>query len=97
MAEYDRVVTFEADDAAVDALVSRINAEDGAPEGVPAKRITVLVDRSAGKLVVSTRFGSEDDLKKGAETLEGMSPPESSNIRRVSVDVYEVALDRAAS
>ena len=67
------------------------------PKACPPKRITVLVDRSAGKLVVSTRFGSEDDLKKGAETLEGMSPPESSNIRRVSVDVYEVALDRATS
>jgi hypothetical protein len=92
MAEYARVVTFDADDAALEALLSQINAVDGPPEGVPATRITVLADRSAGKVVVAVRFGSEEDLRKGGEVLEAMSPPGS--MHRVSVDSYEVVLER---
>jgi hypothetical protein len=96
MTEYTRVVTFEADGAALDALVAEINSADGPPEGIPAKRISVLADRSAGKVVVAVRFGSEEDLRKGSETLEGMTPPDAGSIRRVSVDVYEVVLEREA-
>ena len=66
MAEYARVVTFDADEAALDALLSEINSSDGPPAGVPAKRITVLADKAAGSM------------------------------RRVSVDAYEVMLDREA-
>jgi hypothetical protein len=94
MAEYARVVTFDADDAALDGLISEINASDGPPEGIPATRITVLADRPAGKVVVAVRFGSEEDLRTGAEVLEAMSPPDIGNIRRVSVDAYEVVLER---
>ena len=94
MAEYSRVVTFEADAAALDALVAEISSSDGPPPGVPGTRITVLADRSAGKVVVAVRFGSEEDLRKGAETLEAMSPPEIGNIRRVSVVEYEILLER---
>jgi hypothetical protein len=96
MPEYARVVTFEADDAALEALLSEIKASDGPPEDIPAKRITVLADRAAGKVVVAVRFGSEEDLRKGAETLEAMSPPAGGNIRRISVDAYEVVLEQQA-
>lgn len=96
MAEYARVVTFDADDAALDALLNQINSSDSPPEGVPATRITVLADRSAGKVVVAIRFGSEEDLRKGAATLEAMSPPDVGSMRRVSVDSYEVVLERQA-
>ena len=96
MAEYARVVTFEADDAALDALLNEINSAGGPPDGVPAKRITVLADRSAGKVVVAVRFASEEDLRKGAEALEAMSPPDAGSMRRVSVDSYEVVLDQQA-
>jgi hypothetical protein len=96
MAEYARVVTFDADDAAIEALVAQINSNDGPPEDIPGTRITVLADRAAGKLVVSMRFASEDDLEKGAATLEGMSPPAGGDIHRTSVDVYEVLVDRKA-
>jgi hypothetical protein len=95
MPEYARVVTFEADEAALDALVSDINSHDGPPEGVPAKRITVLADRAAGRAVVAVRFGSEEDLRKGAAALEAMSPPDTG-MRRVSVEEYEVVLERQA-
>ena len=97
MAEYARVVTFEADGAAIDAMVKEIGSADGPPEGVNASRITVLADRAGGKVLVSVRFGSEEDLRKGAEVFEAMSPPDDSgSIRRVAVDVYEVALERDA-
>ena len=98
MTEYARVATFDADSAAIDALVSQINAENGAPEGVPAKRITVLADRAAGKVVVAVRFGSEEDLRQGSEALDAMSPPpDRGSMRRTAVDVYEVVLERNAS
>jgi len=96
MSQYARVVTFEADDEAIDALVSEIDSTDGPPEGVPAKRITVLADRSAGQVVVAIRFDSLEDLEKGAAALEDMSPPNDVNMRRVSVDVFEVVLERSA-
>lgn len=95
MPEYARVVTFEADEAALDALVGEIDSHDGPPEGVPAKRIIVMADRAAGRVLVAVRFGSEEDLRKGAAALEAMSPPDTG-MRRVSVDEYEVVLERTA-
>ncbi len=94
MAEYARVVTFDADDVALEALLNEINSAGGPPPGVPATRITVLADRSAGKVLVAVRFGSEEDLRKGAEAFEAMSPPDAGSMRRVSVDSYEVVLER---
>ena len=96
MPEYARVTTFDADSAALDALVGEIKSAGRAPEGVPAKRITVLTDRATGKIMVAIRFGSEEDLRTGAATLEGMSPPSDANMRRVSVDAYEVVLEMEA-
>ncbi len=96
MSEYARVVTFEADDAAIDAVVGEITSSDGPPPGVNAKRITVLADRAAGRLVIAVRFASEDDLTAGAAIFEAMSPPDDGTMRRVSVDQYEVVLERDA-
>jgi hypothetical protein len=96
MAEYARIVTFEADAAALDALLDSIGSSDRPPDGVPAKEITVLANRSTGTVVVDVRFGSEDDLRKGAAALELMSPPAGLNIRRASVNEYEVVLERQA-
>ena len=96
MAQFARVVTFEADDAALEALLSEIMASGSPPEGVPAKRITVLADRAAGKVVVAIRFDSEADLRAGAVTLEAMNPPSTGSMRRVSVDAYEVVLEMEA-
>jgi hypothetical protein len=96
MAQFARVVTFEADDAALEAMLSEINASEGPPEGIPAKRITVLADRDAGKVVVAVRFDSQEDLRTGAATLEAMNPPTAGSLRRVSVDEYEVVLEMEA-
>ena len=96
MSQWARVVTFEADDDAVNALVNEISSHDGPPEGVPAKRITVLRNKAANQLVVAVRFDSEADLKQGGAALEKMDPPEGGNIRRVSVDEFEVLAERQA-
>ena len=96
MPEYARVATFEVDEAALAAMLAAINASDGPPPGVPAKRITVLADRAAGKVVVAVRFGSEDDLRAGGAVLDAMDPPEGGSMRRVSVESYEVALEMQA-
>jgi hypothetical protein len=95
MAGYSRVATFEFDEAALAALVSRISSE-GMPDDVPAKRVTILADRSAGKVIVAVRFDSEEDLRAGAAVLDAMNPPDVGNRRRVSVDEYEVVLDLEA-
>lgn len=96
MTEYARVVTFEADEAAIDAIVNEITTAGGPPPGVPAKRITVLADRAAGTLVIAVRFGSEEDLKAGSAVFEAMSPPDDGSMRRVSVAAYEVVVERDA-
>ncbi len=96
MAEYARIVTFEADAAALEAMVNTIGSHDRPPDGVPATQITVLANRSTGTILVDVRFGSEDDLRAGAAALEAMSPPTGLNMRRVSVVEYEVVLDRQA-
>jgi hypothetical protein len=96
MPEYVRVATFEADEAALDGLVDAINSEDGPPEGVPAKSIMVLTDRATGKIRSVVRFGSEDDLRTGSATLDAMNPPDDANMRRVSVETFEIVLEKTA-
>lgn len=95
MGDHLRVATFEASGEALDALVREIEGSDGPPPGVPASRVVVLADRANGKVVVAIRFGSEADLRTGAATLEAMSlPVDDAAMRRVSVDEYEVVLER---
>jgi hypothetical protein len=96
MPDYVRVATFEADQAALDALVNEINTSAGPPPDVPAKSIMVLADRAAGKARVVVRFGSEDDLRKGSATLDAMNPPADSGMRRISVETFEVVLEQQA-
>jgi hypothetical protein len=95
MPDHVRVADFEADQAAIDGLLNAINAEQGPPDGVPATAITVLANRGEGKLRVVLFFGSEDDLRKGGEVLDGMTPPEGANMRRTSVENFEMLLNRS--
>jgi hypothetical protein len=96
MPEYVRVATFDADEGAIETLRKEIESTGGAPEGVPATGVTVLADRAGGKIRIVARFGSEEDLRKGSETLDAMNPPADVNMRRTSVETYEVVLERRA-
>lgn len=70
---------------------------DSPPEGLEgAKEAWMFVDRSTGKSVAITLFESEEDLQRGHEVLDAMSPaPESP--RRTNVTFYEVAMRKTRS
>jgi hypothetical protein len=89
---YARVATFEGDAASFDASLEemRRDASSGPPEGVPATGFLMLLDRDAGEGLAIALFDSEEDMRKGDEALNAMSPPSDSPMRRVSVKKYEV-------
>ncbi|MBA3327768.1 MAG: hypothetical protein H0T43_05660 [Solirubrobacterales bacterium] len=68
-------------------------AGSGPPEGVPSKGFTLLIDPDGGRALAIGLFETEEDLRKGDEVLNTMSPPGDGMGRRAAVDVYEVALD----
>jgi hypothetical protein len=97
MAKYARIATFEADEAALNAVVNEVNSTGGRPpEGVPATSFILLSDRSAGKALFVVGFDSEEDLRQGSAALDAMSPPSGANMRRLSVEMYDVLLERQA-
>jgi hypothetical protein len=68
----------------------RDQADDGPPEGLPAKQFLLLHDTAAGKAVAVTLFETEDDYRQGDETLNSMSPPGGGMGERVSVEKFEL-------
>jgi hypothetical protein len=64
------------------------------PEGVPAKEIILLHDPDAEKSVVLLFFESEEDYRRGDETLSAM-PAGDTPGERTGVAKYEVALRMA--
>jgi hypothetical protein len=96
MPDYVRVATFEADENALNAIVNEIKSAEGPPPDIPSTAITVLADRAGGKVRIVVRFGSEEDLRKGSEALEAMEPPPDANVRRISVEAFEIVLERQA-
>lgn len=93
---YARVARFEGGDAEAIRRVAeeiRGQAASGPPEGVPAKGFLMLIDPEGGRSVGLALFETEEDRRKGSETLDAMSPPGDGLGRRVSVEMYEVAVD----
>jgi len=92
---YARVVKWEGGSAdAIRESIAQIqrDAGSGPPEGVPSTGFTFLADPDAGRVIAIGLFETEEDLRKGHETLEQMSPPVSMG-ERVFVETYEVAAD----
>lgn len=90
-----RVATFEGGDPAqVRETISRINNESaasGPPEGVPATGLLILSKPEVGKTLAIALFETEEDLRKGDETLSAMDPPVVGGMgNRVSVEMFEV-------
>jgi hypothetical protein len=70
---------------------------DSPAEGLEgAKEAWVFFDRSTGKSAAITLFETEEDLQRGHEALDAMSPA-AEGTRRTSVDFYEVALRKTRS
>ncbi len=93
---YARVARWEgAEPDALRRSAERMNADAGAgpPDGVPAKGFTLLIDPDTGRSLAVALFETEEDLRKGDETLNSMTPDDDDTGRRTSVETYEVAVD----
>ena len=96
MSDWVRVATFEADDDAVATIVKEISSSEGPPPGIGGKSIMVLADRENGRARIVVRFDSEENLRTGSATLDAMEPPAEARMRRLSVEKFEVVLERTA-
>lgn len=103
---YVRSARFEGgDNAAIDAEIALLHdsiagsAGRGETSEIPprlaelARRIEVLVDRERGSVSMSVHFDSEADAREGDAIMRAMSPTNEGWGKRVSADIYEVALD----
>lgn len=98
---YARVARWEGSDAeslerTASEIRNRAESEGGPPEGVPAKGLLLLADKESGRSMAISLFETEDDYRKGDETLNSMSPPADGMGKRVGVEKYEVAVQLEA-
>jgi hypothetical protein len=84
-----RVVFFEGVGKERMEEMKREMNEGERPEGVPATEIVVLHDPEAEKSLVILYFESEDDYRRGDESLNAM-PADDTPGRRTSVTKYDV-------
>jgi hypothetical protein len=93
---YARVARWEGAEAETirrTAAMISSEAASGPPPGVPAKGFTLLIDPDGGRVLAVALFETEEDLRTGDAALNAMTPPEEGMGRRVSVEMYEVAVD----
>jgi hypothetical protein len=86
-----RIATFEGDPARVDEMIEQVRGEvesGRVPPGLENAKMMMLVDRASGRGLGITLFESEDEMRRGDETLNTMSPGEGS--QRTDVQFYEV-------
>ena len=93
---YARVTRWEGGDADAvreSAQEMASQSESGPPEGVPAVGFTYLIDPDSGRSLAIGLFKTEEDMRKGDETLNSMSPSRDDAGKRASVEMYEVPID----
>ena len=92
---YVRMARFEGGDLAdADQAVARVREQmqgDRPPGLDAAKRFLMLIDKENGRGLGVTFFDTEEDMRRGDEALNSMSP--QGDARRTSVEMYAVALD----
>lgn len=88
---FARVVTFEGVGSDRIAEMKREMSEGEQPQDLPASEIVVLHDAEADKSMAIVFFETEDDYRRGNETLDAM-PADQTPGRRTSVAKYEVAI-----
>jgi hypothetical protein len=94
-----RIATFEIEDPGkLDQEIEEMREQSasGPPEGIPATEFLLLVDRGGKKVMGITLFDTEEDLRKGSETLEQMNPGAGMG-RRTSVETFEVPMHMSAT
>jgi hypothetical protein len=88
---YARVATFQSDPAELDDAIEMVRREvesEETPPGLEGAKMLMLIDRATGKGLGVTLFDTEDDMRRGDEALNAMSP--GGTERRVSVEFFEV-------
>ncbi len=97
---YARVASFEQGDTSrVDELIARITERAEAGQDLPdAKRVLMLTDRSAGRILGITFFESEEAIRQAEPVFErmGQEVPEELRGRRASLDIYEALIEDVA-
>ena len=94
-----RIATFEADPARADEAIAAARQQvetnwANPPEGLEtAKELFMLIDREHGRGLGITLYETEEDLQRGNEALNRMTPPAQGG-RRTDVALYEVALHK---
>jgi hypothetical protein len=91
-----RIARFEGGDpeqfAATRDQIEADMASGTPPEGLEgAKEVMLLVDRASGTGLGVVFLETEDELRRGGEALNAMSPPDEGSGRRSGVEMYEVA------
>jgi hypothetical protein len=89
-----RVVSFDGVNSERMAQMQSEMQDGERPEGVPATEVVVLHDSEAEKSLVILFFETEDDYRRGDETLSAM-PAGDTPGKRTSVTKYEVAFRMA--
>jgi hypothetical protein len=93
---YARIVRFtDVDPERIAALRSRVEENDGPPEGVTSSGMTIYVDAEQRTAVVVGLFDSMEDLRSSEAVLEAMDPADTPGTR-ASVDRCEIKLEVTA-
>lgn len=94
---YVRIARFEGGDLAnPDKAIERVRNMTGGerPPGLDAAtRLIMLVDRENGRGLGLTFFETEEDMRKGDQALNQMTPGDEGG-KRTAVELYEVGLDQ---
>jgi hypothetical protein len=94
---YARVVRFtDVSPEQIAKVTGDIEASDGPPPDIPAASMKMLVDEAQSTAVAIVFFETEEDMRKGGETLDQMDSSETPGTR-ASVDMCEVKFERDAS
>jgi hypothetical protein len=89
-----RVVTFEGvNKARIEQMQQEMEGSER-PEDIPASEFIVLHDADGEKSLAILFFDSEEDYRRGDETLNAM-PADETPGRRTSVSKYDVAIRMA--
>jgi hypothetical protein len=90
-----RVVSF--DGVSKDRIdeIKQEMSEGQQPEGIPAREVVVLHDPEAEKSLVILFFETEDDYRRGDETLNAM-PATDTPGQRTGVTRYDVSVRMTA-
>ena len=76
---YARIARFEGADAdRMQEVADQIKGEAGPPEGVPATRFMLLLERSGGTSLAISLFESDEDMRTGRPGAQRDDPAASA-------------------